>query len=158
MSHFGVLLAPFFSSFAHHVGWFVVYCFFRPARSGQKVNRGLKPYHNFRLTASGLRLSSVTDKRPFVKTRICLLVENIKKERISKVSKWFPDAYKLLKILHSKRQPTTYCMTLKRKFPACFINPPFSDVRKIRVGKPSMTFCGRNVYFLNIFIAEKGPG
>ena len=24
MSHFGVLLAPFFSSFAHHVGWFVV--------------------------------------------------------------------------------------------------------------------------------------
>ena len=77
---------------------------------------------------------------------------------MSKVSKWFPDAYKLLKILHSKRQPTTYCMTLKRKFPACFINPSFFDVRKMRVGKPSMTFFGRNVYFLKIFIANVRNG
>ena len=77
---------------------------------------------------------------------------------MSKVSKWFPDAYKLLKILRSKRQPTTYCMTLKRKFPACFINPSFFDVRKMRVGKTSMTFCGSNVYFLNIFIANVRNG
>ena len=77
---------------------------------------------------------------------------------MSKVSKWFPDAYKLLQILHSKRQPTTYRMTLKRKFPACFINPSFFDVRKMRVGKISMTFCGSNVYFLNIFIANVRNG